>query len=138
MVAADADMAWLRREVGVLRRRETRRNFDMQVVVGLIRGEETERTGFVVRAQDLMLLDHGLRVDVLTALLEETPGSWDTSWLVRPGVPAAHDADLAWLTAARDAFAAHGRALRGFFAITRYGWLDLGDGTSRFWKRLRT
>ena len=124
----------LRREVGLLRQRETRRVFDLAVYVGTLGGP---RASFVVRARDLPVMDPGLRADVVSGLLEETSPDLATAWVVRPGRPEQHDADLLWLAAARGAFAMHGRALEDFYAITRYGWLDVLTGRSRTWKRLR-
>ena len=53
------------------------------------------------------------------------PAKWRTAWLVRPGTPEPHDLDLQWLAAARTAFGMHGRALDGFYVITRTGWRDV-------------
>jgi hypothetical protein len=124
----------LREEVGRFRARESRRVFDASVHVGVLGGP---RTGFVVRARDLAAVDAALRVDVLTALVEESPMEWCTAWLVRPGVPEPHDLDLQWLSAAHTAFGIHGRRLDGCYAITRSGWRDLLTGESRAWVRLR-
>lgn len=134
-MTADADVALLlRREVGLLRERETRRVFDVTVYVGTLGGA---RDSFVVRARDLPVLDHGLRTDVVAELLAQTAPELRTAWLVRPGTPEQHDADLHWLAAARAAFAMYGRPLHAFYAITRYGWRDVFTGRSRTWKRLR-
>ena len=124
----------LRREVGQLRARETRRVFDVSVHVGVLGGE---RDSFVVRAQDLPAVDAGLRTDVVSALLDDAPPEWTKAWIARPGVPDLHDADLAWLAAAGAAFGMHGRTLEAFYALTRYGWRDVRTGQSRVWKRLR-
>ena len=124
----------LRAEVGRLRLRESRRVFDGSVHVGRL---GTDDCGFVVRAQDLPAFDTALRVDVLTALLEATPPSWHTTWLVRPGTPEQHDHDLQWLSAARTAFGIHGRPLDGCFVITRTGWRDVLSDEQRAWVRLR-
>jgi hypothetical protein len=124
----------LRREVGHLRERETRRVFDPAVYVGTLGGD---RHSFVVRRRDLPGLDPGLRVDVVSELLEQTDPAHREAWLVRPGTPEQHDDDLAWLAAAGRAFAMHGRTLDDFYAITRYGWRRVRTGESRTWKRLR-
>lgn len=124
----------LRREVGLLRQRETRRVFDLAVYVGTLGGP---RDSFVVRARDLPAVDQGLRADIVSQLLEQTAPELCTAWLVRPGTPEQHDADLHWLAAARAAFAMHVRPLEAFYAITRYGWRDVCTGRSRTWKRLR-
>ena len=132
-LAADAALL-LRREVGQLRQRETRRVFDLAVYVGTLGGP---RDSFVVRARDLPAMDPGLRADVVCELLEGSTEDQHTAWIVRPGHPEPHDADLHWLAAARAAFAMHGRPLDAFYALTRYGWRDVCSGRSRTWKRLR-
>ncbi len=126
--------ALLRTEVGRFRTRESRRVFDVSVHVGVLGGD---RDSFVVRAQDLPAVDAALRADVVSALLEDAPAEWRTAWLVRPGTPEPHDLDLQWLAAARTAFGMHGRALDGFFALTRTGWRDVRTDECRVWKRLR-
>jgi hypothetical protein len=128
--------AALRREVGMLRARESRRVFDTMVYVGRLEGE---RESFVVRAQDLTSVDAALRVDVVCALLanladDPAPAQ---AWLTRSGAPTTHDVDLLWLAAATIAFGIHGQSLEDFFAITRGGWLDVRSGAHRAWKRLR-
>jgi hypothetical protein len=124
----------LRREVGQLRARESRRAFDVAVNVGRLDGA---RDSFVVRAQDLPAIDEALRIDVVSSLVEQAPADALTAWLARPGEPLLHDLDLAWLSAASVAFGIHGRELAGFYAITRTGWLDVRTGEQRTWKRLR-
>jgi hypothetical protein len=124
----------LREEVGGFRARESRRVFDPAVHVGLPAGD---RTGFVVRARDQPALDASLRIDVLCRLVQDSPSSWRTTWLTRPGTPDRHDLDLEWLAAAQVAFAIHGRALDGCYALTRTGWRDVITEESRVWARLR-
>ena len=126
--------ALLRREVGLLRARESRRIFDPMVSVGLL---GARRESFVVRAQDLPAVDSGLCVDVVSGMLAATSTEAPEAWLTRPGSPAPHDMDLQWLAAAFIASAMHGRLLHGFYAITRSGWLDVRSGEQRSWKRLR-
>jgi hypothetical protein len=126
--------ALLRREVGLLRARESRRVFDVSVNLGHLAGD---RDSFVVRAQDLPVVDAALRTDVVAALLDDVPGDVDTVWLIRPGEPDPHDLDLEWLAASRLAFGMHDKVLAGFFAITRSGWLDVLTGHRRTWRRLR-
>ncbi len=113
----------LREEVGRLRLRESRRVFDASVHVGELGGP---RTGFVVAARDLPVMDVELRVDVVARLLEDTPETWRTAWLVRPGSPEPHDVDLQWFSAARVAFAMHDRPLDGCYVVTRSGWREPG------------
>jgi hypothetical protein len=104
------------------------------VYVGRLGGA---RDAFVVRTMDLPAVDAGLRVDVIASLLEHADPAWRSAWLARPGMPEPHDVDLAWFSAARSAFAIHGRPLEGFYVLTRYGWRDVVTGESRTWKRLR-
>jgi hypothetical protein len=124
----------LREEVGRLRARESRRVFDAIVQVGALGGT---RDGFVVRAQDLPVVDVALRTDVLSSLVEQASPAWCTAWLVRSGTPELHDQDLHWWAAARTAFGIHARPLDGFYVITRYGWRDVASEETRVWKRLR-
>lgn len=133
MASTSTAAARLRREVGELRRRESRRRFDVQVYVGQLGGT---RDSFVVRAGDLPVMDVALRTEMVSSLLEDCESA-RAAWLVRPGLPEPHDSDLAWLAAAARAFAMHGRDLETFHAITRYGWLDVRTGDSRSWRRLR-
>lgn len=118
----------------MLRARESRRVFDVAVSVGTLAGE---RDSFVVRAQDLPVVDAGLRTDVVSALVAQTGDHCGFAWLTRPGVPEPHDLDLAWLSAAAVAFGIHGRTLAGFYAVTRVGWLDVRTSEHKTWKRLR-
>jgi hypothetical protein len=132
---ADAHrLRMLREEVGRLRQRETRRRFDACLHVGELGGQ---RTGLVIAARDLPVMDVELRVDLAARLLQDTPPLWRTAWLVRPGTPDQHDVDLQWFSAVRTACAMHGRPLDGCYVVTRSGWRDLLTGDSRTWVRLR-
>lgn len=124
----------LRREVGLLRARESRRVFHTVVAVGDLGGEGE---GFVVRAQDLPVADAALRTDVMCALLAQVGEGPMSAWLARSGFPETCDVDLGWLAAAIAAFGIHGRTLAGFYAITRADWLDVRTGETRVWRRLR-
>ena len=124
----------LRTEVGLLRQRETRRVFDTTLHVGTLGGTHDS---WVSRRQDAPVVDTALRTDVVSALLERTPGLGDTVWLTRAGRPEAYDEDLGWLSAASTAFAQHGREVGDCYAVTRYGWRDVRTGESRVWRRLR-
>lgn len=128
----------LRLAVGRLRARERREQFDPEVHVGALGGPH-ER--YVVRADDVPVLDAGLRTDVVGRLLEahtaRAGGASAAVWLTRPGDPTPQDADLAWMAAAEGAFAAADLARTGFWAVTRTGWLDVRTGASRTWRRLR-
>ena len=124
----------LRKEVGRLRERESRRVFDLAVNVGTLAGVHDS---FVVRAQDVPAVDAALRIDVVSTLLDQAPPGTACAWVTRPGEPDPHDLDLEWLSATMVAFGIHARCLAGFFAITRGGWLDVRTGERRTWKRLR-
>jgi hypothetical protein len=124
----------LRDEVGRLRQRETRRRFDASIHVGELAGP---RTGFVVAARDLPVMDIELRIDLLGRLLADAPPAWRSAWLVRPGTPEQHDVDLQWFSAMRTAFEMYGRPLDGGYVVTRSGWRDLLTGDARTWVRLR-
>lgn len=128
------DLSALRREVGMLRARESRRIFDSMVAVGDLGGE---RQGFVVRAQDLPVTDAALRIDVVSSLVDSSTPQAATAWVTRAGTPDVHDVDLEWLAAATIAFGSRVRSLDGFYAITRAGWLDVRTGERRVWQRLR-
>lgn len=132
-MASGSTTTVLRREVGELRRRESRRVFDPLVYVGRLDGP---RESFVVRAQDLPVLDTALRTEVVSRLLEdcEDPTS---AWLTRAGRPEPYEMDVDWLVASAAAFAIHGRELATFHVVTRYGWRDVRTGESKEWKRLR-
>ena len=133
--AVDPRAAW-RREVGELRAREQRRRHPLGVHVGEPGGwrEQVE-----LPWPEPAWHDAGLRLDVVVALLDRTdPALTGThTWLSRPGSPALHDADLAWHAAAVHGCGVHGRALSGFHALTRTGWIDVVTGERREWKRLR-
>jgi len=126
--------ARLRHEVAMLRERESRRVFDLTVNVGIVAGE---RDSFVLRAQDLPVVDAALRVEVASCLVAQSPREAVSAWVARAGEPHPHDRDLEWLSAATIAFGIHERRLVGFYAVTRSGWLDVRSGERRTWKRLR-
>lgn len=77
------------------------------------------------------ILDAALRVDVVAALLLRVRPSpvkraADPApvWLTRPGTPAPHDLDAAWLAASRAAYAEAGLDLT-MSVITPHGWVEL-------------
>lgn len=131
--AADGHEAALRRAVADLRRRESRRRFDLVVEAGELAGE---RDRVVVGAGDLPALDVALRTEVMRELAALRPTA-TAARVIRPGVPECGEGDLAWWSAAQRAFAAEGDALRTFHVLTRYGWLDVVSGETRSWRRLR-
>lgn len=81
--------------------------------------------------------DHALRADLVGALLDRhrgPAGPW--CWLTRTGGVETHDEDLAWLAAARTAYAEAGVDLV-LAVVTRAGWREPTTGGGRAWKRLR-
>ena len=85
-------------------------------------------------------LDAGVRTDICDRVVSAWVQQTTTAaycWYTRPGSPAVHDDDHAWLAAVRWAFAAHDLPLLGFWVVTRYGWRDPVSGEERRWKRLR-
>lgn len=83
-------------------------------------------------------LDHGLRTEVMAALLSRAlvHDSQPVTWLTRPGELETHDADLAWLAAARSAYGEADVPLT-MAVVTRDGWRDPRTGRGATWKRLR-
>jgi len=148
--ATDAEArTLLRLEVGMLRRRESRRRFDTVVSIGRLDGE---RRSCTVPVDAGGLLDPGTRSEVVAALLEDLAGGSPDSrgpgssvsgaghldaWIARAGEPSLQDEDLGWFSAADRALAEAGVVLDGFWAVTRTGWLDVRTGERRTWKRLR-
>ena len=129
--AAPVGDPW-RTEVAVLRAAVRRRTFPLGAHLGVPAGAR--------RSLELPWppteVDPGLRFDLLAALLGGAPEP-AYLWTTRPGVPELHDVDLQWYAAGLRAAAAHGLVLRGCFAVTRTGWLDVVGGGTRCWKRLR-
>lgn len=89
--------------------------------------------------------DHALRADVVAAMLGavlgarrggEGPASPPWVWLARAGDLAPHDLDVAWLAAARTAYAEAGTDLT-MVVVTRRGWRDPRTGVGQTWVRLR-
>ncbi|WP_432478643.1 hypothetical protein [Nocardioides sp. GXQ0305] len=79
--------------------------------------------------------DHGLRCDVLAAMLAATGGP-HLAWLTRPGELTLHDVDAVWLSAALAAYAEAGRDLT-WVVVTRRGWWDPRSDARRTWRRVR-
>ena len=140
-------LADLRAEVGLLREDQHRRVFAARVALGRPghRGPGTVVSGPVAPWRGApwpppAWLDAGTRFDVVDRLVGSpvlARSGGVHAWLLRPGVPSVHDEDLAWLAAVRRACSAHGLPTLGFWAVTRYGWLDPAAGDSRQWRRLR-
>jgi len=112
---------------------ERRRTFPALVHVGVPGGREEV---FAVVPDER--LDHGLRADVVAALLQRSRRGTAVPlvWLTRPGPLALQDVDAQWLSAARSASAEAGVALI-LVVVTRHGWVDPRSGASRVWKRAR-
>lgn len=82
--------------------------------------------------------DHGLRCDLLGALLEAAlpQSALPLVWLTRTGPLTTQDVDLAWVAAARAASGERGLPWT-MVTVTREGWRDHRTGTTRCWRRLR-
>lgn len=80
--------------------------------------------------------DLALCTDVVAALLAGAGTAPHLMWLTRPGELEPHDVDLAWLAAARAAYAEAERDL-SWVVVTRRGWWDPRSGLRREWTRLR-
>ena len=134
-VPPDPRAPW-RREVGEFRAREQRRRHPLGLHLGQPAGW---RESLEVPWPEPRWHDSGLRVDLVTGLLSRTGPEVGSAygWITRPGVSEPHDVDLAWYAAALRGFGAHRVELRGFFTVTRTGWLDVASGERRAWKRLR-
>jgi hypothetical protein len=125
--------ALLRRAVLDFRDSERRKLFAPVVHVGVPGGTALS---FEARADDPM--EHGLRADLLAAFLQGTRTRTvdPLVWLTRTGEFVLEDADAAWLSAARSAYAEAGVSLT-MVVVTRRGWWDPRSGRRREWKRLR-
>lgn len=121
----------LREAVLVHREQERRRRFPVRVHVGLP-GQHTETW------EDSPDDDHGLRTDLVGAMLQRTRllGRTRLVWLTRPGELQPHDADVRWAAAVRSAHAELDLPPR-FAVVTRHGWYDPHTGEVRAWVRLR-
>lgn len=131
-MTAPARAALLRLEVARVRADPRRCRFDPVLHVGVLGGDHLRAS---VPAGD-PVLDPGTRLEVVLRLLEGGAGEGDV-WLTRPGEPVVQDEDLAWLAAADRGFDLAAVPLRGVWAVTRTGWLDVRTGDGRTWKRLR-
>jgi hypothetical protein len=138
-VPADPDplthqtQALLRRAVLDFRVTEKRKTFGPVVHVGV--PGTTHLTYEPGRDQQL---EHGLRADLVAAFLRATGTDLvePLVWVTRTGEFVLEDADAAWLSAARSAYAEAGVPLT-MVVVTRRGWWDPRSGRSRVWKRLR-
>jgi hypothetical protein len=84
-------------------------------------------------------MEHGLRADLVAALLQRTRIAPVTPlvWLTRTGELVLEDIDAAWLAAAQSAYAEAGVPLT-MVVVTRRGWWEPRSGRRREWKRLRS
>lgn len=129
----EAPYAAMRAAVLAFKASEPRRNFPAVVHVGTPGGRVAS---FVDLPADR--LDHGLRTEVMAALLSRAllHDRQPVTWLTRSGGLGTHDADLAWLAAARSAYGEADVPL-AMAVVTRDGWRDPRTGRGATWKRLR-
>lgn len=133
-----AQQALLRRVVIEHKRAERRRRFPPVLHVGWPGRPEVGRVGEPAwrRSGNEEELDHGLRCDLLSALLRRAPDGDLIAWLSRPGGLDLQDVDAAWLRAVSAVAAETGRVLP-FVVVTQRGWRDPRSGVGREWRRLR-
>lgn len=124
-----------RAQTAFVRAAGTRRSLPRTFHLGTPGGEH-------VILDDAPGLDAGLRADVVERALDGFGSDQDPApvpWVTRSGELVAGDADVAWLSAAIEAYGRHGVTLPGFFVVTRHGWVDLVSGqvvqTGRIRKR---
>jgi hypothetical protein len=124
---------FLRRAVLEHRVSERRKTFSPVLHVGVPGALE-----LVVDHRAAGPMEHGLRADLVAACLRHTrcDSVEPLVWLTRTGDFVLEDADAAWLSAARSAYAEAGLGLT-MVVMTRRGWWDPRSGASREWKRLR-
>jgi hypothetical protein len=125
--------ALLRLAVLDLRVSERRKAFAPVLHVGV-----PGATGFEYEPPRGEPMEHGLCADVVAAFLRRTSAGpvQPLVWLTRTGDLVLEDADAAWLSAARSAYAEAGLPLT-MAVVTRRGWWDPRSGRRREWKRLR-
>ena len=87
---------------------------------------------------DVEPTDHGLRCDIVAAMLRRTRRGATTPlvWLTRTGDLDLQDVDVRWLASARAAYAEAGAMLL-MVVVNRRGWRDPRSGARRDWVRLR-
>ena len=87
---------------------------------------------------DVERIDHGLRCDLVAAMLSSTSRGSTTPlvWLTRTGALDVQDVDMQWLASARAAYAEAGQPLV-MVVVNRRGWRDPRSGESRQWVKLR-
>lgn len=121
----------LRRAVLEHSRTELRKQFPPVLHVG-VPGIRARR--FTVAER----LDHGLRTDVVEAMLRPSVerGVVPLLWLTRRGGTEPHDVDALWTAAVQAAAGELGLRL-DFVVVTRRSWHDPRTGVARTWKRVR-
>ena len=132
LLPASGDVATLRLPRAAVRAHaatERRRRYAPLVHVGLPGVRE------LTVAAHPAATDHGLRCDVVAAMLAATAGT-HRAWLTRPGELTLHDVDAAWLSAVLAAYAEAGRDLT-WVVVTRRGWWDPRSEVRRTWQRVR-
>jgi hypothetical protein len=115
-------------------------------VLDLARGEHRHRFpallhvgtpgGLEVALADDPSWDHGLRSDVLAALLQGLRQTKPLVWVTRPGPVTVQDVDAAWLAATLAAAGERGEDAT-FVVVTRHAWSDPRSRVGREWKRIR-
>jgi hypothetical protein len=82
--------------------------------------------------------DHGLRCDIVAAMLRRTrtTSTPPLVWVTRAGALDLQDVDARWLATARAAYAEAGVPLV-MVVVNRHGWRDPRSGAGRQWARLR-
>ena len=125
--------ALLRRAVLDFRLSERRKSFPPVLHVGV-----PGATCLAHEQRHAQAVEHGLGADLVAALLRRTrTGPVEPLvWLTRTGELVLEDADAAWLSAARSAYAEADVPLT-MAVVTRRGWWDPLSERRREWKRLR-
>jgi hypothetical protein len=130
--------AQLRRLVIEHHRDERRRRFAPVLHLGWPGRPEVGRVVEPVpeRSGEADGLDHGLRCDLLAALVKRARDRDALAWLTRPGPLDLQDVDAGWLRAVASVSGEAGHDL-GLVVVTRRGWRDPRSGVGREWRRLR-
>lgn len=133
----DLPRAALRQAVVALRRHHRSESFPTRLHVGRI---EQSRPGVGLWVPEGGG-DLGLRIDVATRLLDDSPGeglgtvSRSQLWVTRSGTPEPDSQDLLWDTAVRFAAGQLGLPPPPLWVLTRFGWSDPRSGALQRWTR---
>ncbi len=108
------------------------------------------RVGVVARSQVELTItddprpDPALRADVVDALVEHAlvraalpHDETGDGWVLRAGALLPDEEECAWLREVDRAVRLRGLLAPHLLLITKTGWYDLRDGSSKTWKRLR-